>query len=165
MIFCYSRTGNSDCIFIDSFLKIEKEGVMMRKMALFTVAVVLGLALGTCTLRAPKPPATASFTVTEKDVGATIEMNSADELVVALQGNPGTGYAWEVLPADVAVLEQVGEWEFEPQSNLAGAPGTMTLRFRAVEAGQQVLQLVYRRPWETDVPPLDTFEVTVIVNQ
>ena len=92
-------------------------------------------------------------------------MNSADELVVALQGNPGTGYAWEVLPADVAVLEQVGEWEFEPQSNLAGAPGTMTLRFRAVEAGQQVLQLVYRRPWETDVPPLDTFEVTVIVNQ
>lgn len=138
---------------------------MLRKILVMILFLILMLALGTCTLLAPISPATGPVMVTETDLGTTIEMKTGDELVVTLQGNPGTGYGWEVVPVDEAVLKQVGDWEFEPESDLVGAPGKMTLRFRAVESGQQALQLLYRRPWETDVPPLNTFEVTVVVNE
>ena len=40
---------------------------------------------------------------------------------------------------------------------------TQTVRFEAVEAGQMDLRLVYHRPWETGVEPLETFTVQVTV--
>jgi predicted secreted protein len=62
-----------------------------------------------------------------------------------------------------AILRQVGEPEFNADSEMLGAPGTLTLRFEAVEAGQMDLRLVYHRPWETGVEPLETFTVQVTV--
>ncbi len=56
-----------------------------------------------------------------------------------------------------------GEPEFEADSDLLKAPGTQTLRFEAVEAGQMDLKLVYHRPCETVVEPLVTFTVQVTI--
>jgi inhibitor of cysteine peptidase len=53
--------------------------------------------------------------------------------------------------------------EFEPKSDLVGAPGVETLRFQAVDSGETTLQLVYHRPWEAGVAPLETFAALVIV--
>ncbi len=39
----------------------------------------------------------------------------------------------------------------------------MTLTFKALQAGTATLTLVYHRPWETGVEPIDTFTVTVTV--
>nr|HID14920.1 hypothetical protein [Anaerolineae bacterium] len=57
----------------------------------------------------------------------------------------------------------MGEPTFEPQSDLAGAPGTQTIRFEAVGTGQTTLRLVYHRPWEEDVEPEETFSIQVVV--
>ncbi|MBM4429116.1 MAG: protease inhibitor I42 family protein, partial [Chloroflexi bacterium] len=43
------------------------------------------------------------------------------------------------------------------------SPGKMTLRFTGVAAGQTALKLIYHRSFEKDVPPVKTFEVTVVV--
>ncbi len=101
--------------------------------------------------------------LTETDAGSTVEMNVGDMLQVTLEGNPTTGYDWEMASGDAAVLEQLGASTYKADSDLMGAGGQVTLRFKAVAAGQTTLQLVYHRPWETDEPPAETFEVTVIV--
>jgi len=101
--------------------------------------------------------------LTETDAGSTVEMNVGDMLEVLLEGNPTTGYDWEMASGDAAVLEQLGASTYKADSDLMGAGGQVTLRFKAVAAGQTTLQLVYHRPWETDEPPAQTFEVSVIV--
>jgi inhibitor of cysteine peptidase len=103
------------------------------------------------------------LTLSEEDSGSTVEMQVGDTMEVVLEGNPTTGFTWETEAVDAAILNQLGEPEFESDSELVGSGGTFTFRFEAVASGQTVLTLVYHRPWETAVPPASTFEVTVIV--
>ncbi len=70
-----------------------------------------------------------------------------------------------MIAAEGAVIEQVGEAEFESESNLVGAGGDITLNFKAFNPGNQTLQLVYHRPWEEDVAPIETFTVSLIVKE
>ena len=66
---------------------------------------------------------------------------------------------------DEAILAQKGEVEFDDsgRENLVGAPGVEIYRFEATEAGETSLILVYQRPWEEDVEPLETFTIQVVV--
>jgi inhibitor of cysteine peptidase len=105
----------------------------------------------------------ASARVSEEDAGSTVELRVGDTMEVVLDGNPTTGFSWETAAVDASVLKQLGEPQFEPASNLIGSGGEFTFRFEAVASGQTLLQLLYHRPWEKDVPPEKTFEVTVIV--
>lgn len=103
----------------------------------------------------------------QKDVyiennNSTIVLSENDRLFVTLPGNLSTGYSWEVVPMEPALLQAVGEPGYTSDSEVIGSTGIFTFKFKAVEKGQMVLKLVYHRPWET-VEPLDTFEVTVIV--
>jgi inhibitor of cysteine peptidase len=105
----------------------------------------------------------ASQRLTTDDMGTTVLLNTGDDLLVTLEGNPGTGYMWQMVPHDDALLEQAGEPQFNTESELAGSPGKIMLRFKAVAIGKQLITLFYNRPWEADAEPLDTFEFTVIV--
>ncbi len=96
--------------------------------------------------------------------GRMAEMAVGARLIIALPGNPSTGYTWEVKEGAAPVLELLGEPEFTSDNPaLVGAGGTLTLTFRAVQPGETTLVLVYHRPWETDIEPLDTFTVRVTV--
>ena len=98
------------------------------------------------------------------DNGREVQLKKGQPLVVTLEANPTTGYTWEVAePLDEQVLRQAGEPEFKPESDLAGAGGVQILRFEAVNAGQTALKLAYRRSWEKDVEPLNTFSIQVVV--
>ncbi len=102
------------------------------------------------------------ITLSEADSGKTVELNKGDTLVITLVGNITTGYNWEMLQ-DPAILRQVAGPQVTPDSKALGAPGKIALRFEAVKTGQASLELVYRRSWETGVPPQKTFEVTIVV--
>jgi len=39
----------------------------------------------------------------------------------------------------------------------------ITLKFKAVSQGQVLLHLDYKQPWENEVAPEKTYEVTVVV--
>ena len=98
------------------------------------------------------------------DNNTTINVTAGEFLVVTLEGNPTTGYTWEVTePLDEQVLRQVGEIAFVPESDLIGAGGVQIATFEAVGAGEATIKLVYHRPWETEVEPVDTFTVNVTV--
>ncbi len=85
-----------------------------------------------------------------------VDVAVGDVLVVRLQGNASTGYAWERVDEDHGVLVQlrasapVAKPEHPP---MIGAPTTAVWRFRAERAGATELTLVYRQPWRRDAPP------------
>lgn len=103
-----------------------------------------------------------AVTATIDDDGGSVELAVGDTLELALPGNPTTGYDWHMGAVDEAVLRQVGETTFEPQSELLGAPGLVHLRFTAVGEGSTALELVYRRSFE-DGSPLERFVLEVEV--
>lgn len=128
----------------------------LYKVQLF-LCLVFFLAVAACAL-----PASGTTSLTAKDAGSTIQIKQGDIVQVALNGNPTTGFTWEALPGSEGLVQQ-GEAEFKPDSNALGSGGNMTLQFKAVRPGTTVLKLIYHRPFEPNVPPLQSFEVTVVV--
>ena len=131
----------------------------MFLLRLITILIVILLsACGTS-------PASEKSTrqITEADAGSLVEMHVGDVLELTLPANPTTGYQWEVKDLDSAILQPVGEQTFKPSSNAVGSAGLATLRFEAVAVGQTELKLILHRSFEKDVPPIQTFEATVIV--
>lgn len=105
-----------------------------------------------------------ALAVDAADDGSQIGLQKGQELVVALEANPSTDYTWEMVDSEGDILQQVGEPQFQAQSDLVGASGIMTFRFQAIKAGQMELKLVYHRPWEEGVEPLKTFTLQVTVS-
>ena len=131
----------------------------MDKM--FTMAIMLSLLAALATAAGCRP---SEVKLGVEDSGREIELRKGQLLVITLEANPTTGYTWEVAePLDEQILRPVGEVEFKPESDLVGAPGVQVLRFEAVKAGQTALKLVYHRPWEEGVEPLETFSLQVVV--
>ncbi len=119
---------------------------------------VLALCLAGCRSGA------GQLTLNEEHNGQTVNFNAGDEIVLELQGNITTGYSWSIQALDEQYLQQQGEEEYESQSELIGAGGTSTFRFKALQSGQTTLKLIYSRPFEKDTPPEKTFEVVVEIN-
>ena len=65
---------------------------------------------------------------------------------------------------NTSILKQEGEVAFTPSSSAIGAGGTQAFRFKAIGTGQTTLTLVYRRPWENNVAPTQTFTIQVSVS-
>ncbi|MEW6716727.1 MAG: protease inhibitor I42 family protein [Chloroflexota bacterium] len=98
-----------------------------------------------------------------EDVDRQVEISKGQTLAITLRSNPTTGYTWEVSEIHEEVLRQVGETEYKADSDLIGSPGVEILRFEALNSGSSTLTLVYHRPWEEGVEPLDTFSIQVTV--
>lgn len=114
----------------------------------------------------PKPQTTGAVTVDASSAGGDVSVPLDQLLIVQLQSNPTTGYSWGVLECDLAVLEPLGDPEYvesQPGKQLAGSGGWEVFRFQPQSAGQAHLKLGYRRPWEKDVEPVETFEIDVTV--
>ena len=101
--------------------------------------------------------------LSEKNAISRVKMYTEDTLEVILKGNPTTGYNWEVDYVDSAILRQVGKPEFKADRKARGSGGIMTMRFEALIPGQTVLRLIYHRPFEEGIPPVQTLEATVVV--
>ena len=101
--------------------------------------------------------------LTETDSGKTIEMKVGSCLNVVLEGNPTTGYTWEITSKDSPVLKKVKAPEFKPQSKLIGSGGKFTFQFKAARSGKAALKLVYHRSWEKKVPSERTFQLNITV--
>ena len=98
------------------------------------------------------------------DNGSTVILPVGDSFNITLEGNLTTGYSWEADPApDPSVLELVGEPAYQSESKALGAGGEFTFTYRAAGEGETGLRLVYYRPFEPDVPPLEEYLLTIQV--
>ncbi len=129
---------------------------MRRKVG---AALVVVLALAGCASGAPSRP---PWIVTEADAGRSIRVPVGTVLEVALPGNPTTGHIWQRAPGDPGGVESIGAARFEPSGAAPGQGGQVHLSFRVTKTGATPLWLVYRRPFENDAPPTQSFSVTVV---
>lgn len=137
----------------------------MRTLAVMAMMVAV---LGACGSKdegaGDTLPAAGELTVTASGPAA---LKVGQTLVVTLSSNPSTGYSWTVSTApDSAVLTQEGDITYTPSNPdvvMPGSGGSETVRFTATAAGTTKLVLDYRRPWETDVPPVETVTIDVTV--
>lgn len=88
---------------------------------------------------------------TYEDEGQTIDIGVGQEFIIALGSNPTTGYSWQA-SYDETMLELIGgESEYKPseeaEEGVIGAGGVEYFRFKALEAGETEITLVYEQPW------------------
>ena len=119
-------------------------------------AGLLMLWLGTvdltaCAARIDEPQAPV-VEVTERDTGATIDLEPGQPLRVKLAGNRTTGYQWLLIDQTGQILETVGEApayiESPNPGGLLGVGGIEQWTFRPLRQGSGLLRFEYRRPWE-----------------
>jgi predicted secreted protein len=106
--------------------------------------------------------------ITERDGDRlSITPRPGDEIVVDLPELPSSGYVWSLATRTNQV--QIEESSFEAAESvddgteLFGGWGRRRIVMRAVEPGELELELVMRRPWESDERPTRTFAVDVRV--
>ena len=133
---------------------------MNRSWTLITLLIVLVSTVGCGS-------GSREVKMVDSDNGERVELKTGELLIVTLESNPSTGYAWEVSQTDETILMQKGKAEFQQVTQpegLVGAGGTEAFRFEAVGVGQVTLMLVYHRSWEENVEPLQTYTLQIVVN-
>lgn len=147
----------------------EKKGRILASLLVLLILATGCGAVGDDSLATdPVSAETGEVILGAEENGDTVEVDVGQALVITLESNPSTGYRWEIVESDEAMLQQVGEVEFEVSDSRdpppPGAGGTETFRFEVKDVGEMALELVYHRPWEEGVEPVETFSVTVIAD-
>ena len=97
---------------------------------------------------------------------APLNLRVGQKLALVLDGNPTTGYIWQLkpaLPAGSPVQVELSLVRNE-EENCCGFPTPTTLTMTGVKPGTQLVRVVYARPWEKGKAPAQEkrFAVTVL---
>jgi inhibitor of cysteine peptidase len=104
--------------------------------------------------------------LTQADDGTDVALADGGTLIVALPSNPSTGFAWAIVAPEPSNIELDGQPKFVPPGSttpVVGAPGTEVFTFKTIADGTSTLKMEYRRSFEPNAPPGDTFSVEVEV--
>jgi predicted secreted protein len=93
-----------------------------------------------------------SLKITDDHDHADVRLAVGEQLEVAVAENAGTGFAWDVTTGSGDVVEIVGEGFEAPATRAADAAGVRRFVVATRRAGEAVLTLELRRPWETGNP-------------
>ncbi len=103
----------------------------------------------------------------ERHNDSDIKIGQGKFLTISLDSNASTGYNWELVANGEPYLEETSDataYPSNPQSpSMPGSACRLGFHFKAVEKGDAIVVLNYRRAWETNKPPLQTFTVHVTV--
>ncbi len=115
-------------------------------------------------ISAPLPAGTPRV-LTEADAATTVAVLVGDTIAVTLIGIPTAGYVWEAdsVPGFLSAAESLSgpTSEAQNQPGFTGGSHWETLTFRVNAPGNGRLTLVQHRPWESDEPPAQTYEVGI----
>src|SRR5690349_15835685 len=129
---------------------------MLRYIWKWIQILAVTLLLEACNNPAQPGPTTIRVTDQSGGCGSAVSLRTGDTLVLALPGNPTTGYKWETTSVAPTVLTSLGEPDYRADSNALGAGGTYTFRFQDVAQGEAALKLIYHRSFEPNTPPVKT---------
>jgi inhibitor of cysteine peptidase len=102
----------------------------------------------------------ASTSLTSSDNGKTTQAHVGDEIAIALDANPSTGYGWSIEKNDGALLT-FKQSTFSASSSAIGSGGTQTLTFVAKSVGTVTLQLKYWRSFVGEKSITQRFTITI----
>jgi predicted secreted protein len=142
----------------------DRRSHMKRVWIIITTTAVIGLVGAAVAIAAhdDTPQESQGIAVLDlADDGATLRTGMGDTVTIELDGNPTTGYVWEVLAIDERFVRPTGDPGYRRDSDLPGSAGRFTFEFEVVAGGESSVLLGYHRPWE-DTDPLHTFEFTIV---
>lgn len=99
--------------------------------------------------------------LTKENQNQHVKIRQQQEFTVTLPANPTTGYTWSVADSNTIHIQAIETVKYTAHSKKIGAGGDQEFRFKATEPGTSTLKLIYHRPWEKDVAPVDSFTVTI----
>ena len=102
---------------------------------------------------------------TQEQDAATVRLEG-NIATVELKGNPTTGYSWDYTMSPEGIVREVSS-DYVPDKtddNVTGSGGKFVFTFEAVSAGEAELVFSYFRPWETDIPALETVTYRAVVD-
>ncbi|MFO0675968.1 MAG: protease inhibitor I42 family protein [Polyangiaceae bacterium] len=118
------------------------------------------------------PAAPAPLTLTSTDDGGRFTVARGRDVVVRLPSNPSTGYSWGVTSTNRTFgYPKSSTYEADPlppgSGPVVGGGGTEVFTWSTSSGlpmtGTHTVRLGYRRPWETNVAPIETFTFTVTI--
>jgi inhibitor of cysteine peptidase len=98
----------------------------------------------------------------EQRNGDEVDLAAGAEFNVSLAEQPTTGFRWRVVSTGEPACRLCSD-SFDADTSRHGAAGARVLSFETVEAGVGVIELAYRRTWETDAAPARQFVLRVRV--
>ena len=107
--------------------------------------------------------ASKSLVISEDSNGMTLSVARDTTFTIALKGNASTGFSWNIRDLDTTKLCISGQSRFIGRDTIPGTSGTFYLDFKPVKKGVSTVRLIYSREWETDIPPEDSFSITIRV--
>jgi len=113
-----------------------------------------------------KPKVQPPVEITKANDGNSVAVPLGREARIRLEGNPTTGYSWFLAGIDGNSVAAKGEVTYAPKPHapgIVGSGGVFELLLRTAKAGKSTVRMEYKRPWEKETPPIETFKVTVDV--
>ena len=95
---------------------------------------------------------------------STIETTVGQDIIIALESSPTTGYTWRVSGrVDQAIVGLISsDYEPSPSTTVLGVSGHQRWTFRAVGRGTTTIRFDYARPWELTSPAKSTTFTLVV---
>ena len=132
----------------------------IKKMLFITlIPLILVLSLSSCVA--------TGKTLTEENNGDNLNLEINDVIDIKLKSNPTTGYGWILSEETDDSMISLNNSEFvesEKDKELVGAGGHEIFSFKAISKGKTIIILNYERPWEEEVEPIETFEITISID-
>lgn len=129
---------------------VQKEGMNTMRFVMLTALASLPV-LAAETAPAPIP----------------VNLKVGEQISVMLNGNPTTGYIWQVdgkISTKSPVQVELTNAALENDSFCCGFPVPTTLTITGRRAGKATVRVVYARPWEKGKAPADTKTFSVKVS-
>ena len=98
---------------------------------------------------------TKTYQVDDNEISA----RAGETFVVALEGNPTTGYQWELSEGDEQF--RLVEKDYAQPGPAIGAATKERFVIKALKSGSAKLTFKYKRPWETEVLDTKTFQLNI----
>lgn len=97
--------------------------------------------------------------------GLPIVLSLGQKLVIEAKGNITTGYSWAAksVPPCLVLVGEPAYVQDPSDERRVGVGGRFLFTFQAAKPGEGELMLAYARPWEKDVPPIETATLKVSV--
>jgi predicted secreted protein len=89
---------------------------------------------------------------TTSDANSTASVKMGKQFQIVLECQPSTGYVWQVIGIDKALVK-IGRIQYRPKTNLLGGVEEQIISFTALKKGKLQLELQHKRPWEGKPPP------------
>ncbi|HXZ04082.1 MAG TPA: protease inhibitor I42 family protein [Ktedonobacteraceae bacterium] len=93
-----------------------------------------------------------------------IQLHVGEEFVIILRENPTTGFSWNPISSGEPACKLLDQ-SFDSAGNTPGKGGSHSWHFQAVKEGMGKIEFAYRRAWEQDRPPAQSFTLGINVRK